>query len=86
MLIGFVVFVWFVCTFLEKVRNNYLRKVSDVLKKEPTCKDKPVEIVWQQDDRKDKGRTNTVNGQIAFRQNLDDVQGTFLAPFSNLTV
>ena len=70
----------------QLVRNSYLRKVSDVLKKEPTCKDKPIEIVWQQDDRKDKSRTVTVNGQIAFRQNLDDVQGTFLAPFSNLTV
>ena len=70
----------------QLARNNYLRKVSDALKKEPTCKDKPVVIVWQQDDKKDKSRTVTVAGEVAFRQNLDGVQGICLAPFSNLTV
>ena len=63
-------------------RNNYLRKVSDALKKEPTCKDKSVIIVWQQDDRKDKNRTITVGGETAFCQTTDDVKGTFVSPFS----
>ena len=63
-------------------RNSYLHKVSDALKKEPTCKDKPVIIVWQQDDRKDKNRTITVDAQLAFCQTIDDAKGTFVSPFS----
>jgi len=66
----------------QLARNNHLRKVSDALKKEPTCKDKPVVIVWQQDDKKDKSRTVTVGGEVAYRQNLDDVEGHFVSPFS----
>ena len=69
-------------TAFQLQRNNYLRKVSDALKKEPTCKDKPVVIVWQQEDRKDKDRTVTVGNDVAFRQSVEDMHGQFVSPFS----
>ena len=43
---------------------------------------KEIKIIWQQDDRKDKGREVTVGNDVAFRQEIDDVQGSFISPFS----
>ena len=69
-------------TVFQLQRNNHLCKVSDVLKKEPTCKDKSVVIVWKQEDRKDKDRTVTVGNDVAFRQSVEDMHGQFVSPFS----
>ena len=64
-------------------RNSALTRASDSLKKANSTKE--VKIIWQKDDRNDKGREVTVGNDVAFRQEIDDVLGSFVSPFSGTT-
>ena len=68
-------------TAIQIQRNNHLRKALDILKKDTSCVGKTVEIVWQQEDKKDKSREVWVDKVPAFRQTSDDLSGSFLPPF-----
>ena len=61
-------------------RDSALMRASDSLKKGNPNKE--VKIIWQKDDRNDKGREETVGNDVAFRQEIDDVLGSFVSPFS----
>ena len=68
-------------TAIQIQRNNHLRKALDILKKDTSCAGKTVEIIWQQEDKKDKSREVWVDKVPAFRQTSDDLSGSFLPPF-----
>ena len=68
-------------TAIQIQRNNHLRKALDILKKDTSCVGKTVEIIWQQEDKKDKSREVWVDKVPAFRQTSDDLSGSFLPPF-----
>ena len=70
-------------TLLQLGRNNALRKVADLLKKEVSDA-ASVEIVWKMDGT--KNREVHVAKQPAFRQTIDDQKGVFLDRFSSLEV
>ena len=59
-------------------RNSALTRASDSLKKANSTKE--VKIIWQKDDRNDKGREVIVGNEIVFHQEIDD--RSFVTPFS----
>ena len=67
-------------------RNSALRDACSKLKNDSQNKGKSVEIVWKKDDNKDKSREILVGDQVTFRQNIDDVSGSFLPPLNYLMI
>ena len=68
-------------------RNTALRDAMAKLKADPRgAKNKKVEILWKKTDPKDKNREVVIDGICAFRQGVDDISGSFLSPFTDLTI
>ena len=67
-------------TFAQLNRNNALRKVSDLLKKEKA--DSVVDIVWKKTGS--KNREVTIDGYPAFCRTPEDSSGSFFPPFTHL--
>ena len=68
----------------QLTRNYALRKANDLLKTHPHATGKTITINWKLDNSTD--RTVTVNHAPAFTQTKSDLTGTFLPPFTDLTI
>ena len=68
----------------QLTRNYALRKANDLLKNHPHATGKTITINWNLDNSTD--RTVTVNLVPAFTQTKSDLTGTFLAPFTDLSI
>ena len=73
-------------TASQLARNSALRRASDILKKDPRCTGKSVEIMWRMTDLKNKSREVQVEGVPVFQQGLDDPSGIFVGIFADLKV
>ncbi len=65
-------------------RNHALRETQDKLKKSAQGIGKSVQIVWQTDGKKDKTREVQIDGVVAFRQTIDDLNGIYVVPFAGI--
>ena len=68
----------------QKKRNYALRKAESLIKESGAASGKNVEILWKVDGSRE--RHVVVNKEVAFKQCEDDVKGTFLPPFSQLSI
>ena len=67
----------------QRARNGFVLKARDLLQKDPRSSGKAIKIDWK--DLKGKGfRSISVGTDRAFEQGADEVQGSFLSPFSHL--
>ena len=67
---------------LQLERNNCLRRVSDLLKKQDKAKSDAVEIAWQVEGS--KTRQVKLGSVVAFVQEVDDSAGKFVGDFCSL--
>ena len=72
-------------TTMQLQRNAALRRAMDTLKKHRQYSDRDIKIFWKKENSNDKRREVHVDGIPAFLQNIDDLSGTFVAPFNFLS-
>ena len=68
--------------FLQLERNNCLRRVADLLKKQDKSKADSVVIEWQLEES--KSREVKIGSVVAFRQEVGETSGKFLKDFAHL--
>ena len=71
-------------TDFQKACNWALKKACELIKNSPESKNKKVEIVWKVTDT--KLRQINVNEKVAFVQSEEEGTGTFVAPFTDLSL
>ena len=67
---------------IQLQRNSALKQALSKIQKHPSCQGKAPVINWQIEGTRD--RTVTIDGVICFDQKIDDIIGTYKAPFTDL--
>ena len=71
-------------TSVQMQRNSFLRKALEIIKKDVRFKGKSPEIHWKIDGSRD--RTIMSGGQVVFTQTPIEMEGSFSAPFADLSL
>ena len=70
-------------TNMQLQRNKFMKKAADMIKHHDASKSKNMKVNWKIEGCKD--RTVTVGDCDAFRQTSNDIHGTFLGPWADLS-
>ena len=73
-------------TQMQLKRNSSLRDALAKFKADSRNKKENIEIIWKKSDPKDKSREIMVEKDDGFQQDINDLVGSFVAPFDNLNL